>query len=129
MKIRIKGEAIRFRLTKTEVETLCEKGYIEEITHFGDQAFKYAVQSKKIESMEASYKENTILISISDQKIKGWETNDTVGFEAAILMGANNTLHLLLEKDFVCLDQRIEDQSDNYPNPKMLTDVNQPLKR
>jgi len=26
-------------------------------------------------------------------------------------------LHLLLEKDFVCLDNTAEDQSDNYPNP------------
>jgi hypothetical protein len=24
---------------------------------------------------------------------------------------------LLVEKDFVCLDNTIEDQSDNYPNP------------
>jgi hypothetical protein len=28
-------------------------------------------------------------------------------------------LFLLLEKDFVCLDETIEDQSDNYPNPLM----------
>jgi hypothetical protein len=24
----------------------------------------------------------------------------------------------LLEKDFACLDNTLEDQSDNYPNPK-----------
>ncbi|WP_297764906.1 hypothetical protein [uncultured Muriicola sp.] len=121
MKIRIKGDSIRFRLTKTEVETLCKKGYIEEITHIGDQVFKYAVQSKKMESLEANYKDHTILINISDQKIKGWDSNETVGFETTVALD-NNSLHLLLEKDFVCLDERIEDQSDNYPNPKMLTD-------
>jgi hypothetical protein len=26
-------------------------------------------------------------------------------------------LHLLIEKDFTCLDNVDEDQSDNYPNP------------
>jgi hypothetical protein len=26
-------------------------------------------------------------------------------------------LFLLIEKDFVCLDNTFEDQSDNYPNP------------
>ena len=122
MKIRIKGDTIRYRLTKTEVETLCNKGYIEEITHFGNQVFKYALQSKKIPSMEASYNDHTILVSISDQKIKGWDGNETVGFEASLSVDANTTLDLLIEKDFVCLDERIEDQSDNYPNPKMLTD-------
>ncbi len=122
MKIRIKGDSIRFRLTKSEVEILCKKGYIEEITHFGDQVFKYAVQSKKMESLEASYKDHTILISISDQIILGWDVNETVGFDNSISVDASKTLHLLIEKDFVCLDERIEDQSDNYPNPKMLTD-------
>ncbi len=122
MKIRIKGDTIRFRLTKTEVETLCTKGYVEEITHFGEQVFKYALQSKKIPFMEASYKDHTILISISDKKIKGWDVNETVGFETSLSVDADTSLDLLIEKDFVCLDERIEDQSDNYPNPKMLTD-------
>jgi hypothetical protein len=122
MKIRIKGDTIRFRLTKTEVATLCAIGYVEEITHFGEQDFKYAIQSKNMESLEASYKQDTILLSISDQLIKGWDINETVGFETSMSVDANKTLHLLIEKDFVCLDERIEDQSDNYPNPKMLTD-------
>ena len=26
-------------------------------------------------------------------------------------------LYILIEKDFKCLDNTIEDQSDNYPNP------------
>jgi len=37
---------------------------------------------------------------------------DKVGFE-----NADGKLHLLVEKDFVCLDEVAEDQSDNYPNP------------
>jgi hypothetical protein len=122
MKIRIKGDTIRFRLTKTEVETLCAKGFVEESTHFGAQVFKYAVQSKKIESLEASYKEDTILLSLSEKLIQGWDVNETVGFETSISVNTDSTLHLLIEKDFVCLDERIEDQSDNYPNPKMMTE-------
>jgi len=122
MKIRIKGDSIRFRLTKTEVETLCKKGYIEEITHLGSQPFKYAVTRKSIESMDIQYEDHTILLGISDKKIQGWESNETVGFETTLAVDADNNAHLLLEKDFVCLDERIEDQSDNYPNPKMLSE-------
>jgi hypothetical protein len=29
----------------------------------------------------------------------------------------DNSLYLLVEKDFVCLDETSEDQSDNYENP------------
>lgn len=120
MKIRIKGDSIRFRLTKSEVATLCAKGYIEETTHLGPHPFTYAVQRKNIASMEASFKGNTILLCVSEQKISGWDTNETVGFENSISTGNGSSLNLLLEKDFVCLDERIEDQSDNYPNPKMI---------
>ena len=39
MKIRIKGDSIRFRLTRTEVETLCKNGYYEEVTHLNGAFF------------------------------------------------------------------------------------------
>jgi hypothetical protein len=32
-------------------------------------------------------------------------------------IGNDKYLFLLVEKDFVCLDNTVEDQSDNYPNP------------
>ena len=32
-------------------------------------------------------------------------------------LGDGNELYLLLEKDFQCLDNSIEDQTDNYENP------------
>lgn len=120
MKIRIKGNTIRFRLTKTEVDTLCKEGYIEEITDFGDRTFSYAVQRSAIPSMEATFSENKLTLAISEDKVANWETNQQVGFEHAMPVGDNKTLELLLEKDFACLDERLEDQSDNYPNPKAL---------
>jgi hypothetical protein len=120
MKIRIKGNTIRFRLTKTEVDTLCKEGYIEEITDFGDRTFSYAVQRSAIPSMEATFSENKLTLAISEDKVTNWETNQQVGFEHAMPVGDNKTLELLLEKDFACLDERLEDQSDNYPNPKAL---------
>jgi hypothetical protein len=40
---------------------------------------------------------------------------DKVGFDAKC-----GALQLLVEKDFTCLDNVDEDQSDNYPNPLAL---------
>ena len=42
MKIRIKGNSLRYRLTKTDVENFDRDGYLEESTNFGSQLFKYA---------------------------------------------------------------------------------------
>jgi len=121
MKIRIKGDSIRFRLTKTEVEELCNKGRIEEVTHFKSNTFTYAVQQSQAEGLSASMKANTITLYINEAQLQGWDTDNTVGFENVEKLDSNTELSLLLEKDFVCLDQRLEDQSDNYPNPKMQT--------
>jgi hypothetical protein len=44
-----------------------------------------------------------------------WTSTDQVGFE-----NNGGQLYLLIEKDFKCLDNVAEDQSDNYPNPLAL---------
>jgi hypothetical protein len=44
--------------------------------------------------------------------IREFAETDKVGFE-----GKHGALNLLVEKDFTCLDNVAEDQSDNYPNP------------
>ena len=119
MKIRIKGDSIRFRLTRTEVEDLCEHGYLKEVTHLDESTFTYAVKSMDSTGMKARFENNCITLHVSKQLLKGWESNERVGFEQVEGDGASSPLHLLLEKDFVCLDRRLEDQSDNYPNPKL----------
>ena len=48
-----------------------------------------------------------------------WKKSDRVGFQHTMALEKGKELFLLLEKDFVCLDETIEDQSDNYPNPLM----------
>lgn len=42
-----------------------------------------------------------------------------VGFYHTQTLDDGQKLNLTLEKDFVCLDERSEDQSDNYPNPRL----------
>ncbi|NER11326.1 hypothetical protein SAMN06265375_103318 [Muriicola jejuensis] len=119
MKIRIKGDSIRFRLTKSEVEALCNSGEYREETHFKSNSFTYAVKKSPTSGMSAGYADNSITLYVCDRLLEGWAENDTVGFEEVERIGDRSSLHLLLEKDFVCLDHRLEDQSDNYPNPKL----------
>lgn len=119
MKIRIKGNSIRYRLTKTEVETFCKTGMFKENTDFGHSVFSYVLKAKKgIDSLEASYEENTITLYLNDKKQSGWDISDKVGFSGTMDLPNGKQLSLLVEKDFACLDNTAEDQSDNYPNPK-----------
>lgn len=120
MKIRIKGNSIRYRLTKSEVEKFCNTGSYEEITDFGHSKFKYCLKSKEgIDTMEATFNDNTITLFLEKTKSENWHRSNKVGFKHHFRTQNETELFLLLEKDFVCLDETIEDQSDNYPNPKL----------
>ncbi|WP_394971016.1 DUF7009 family protein [uncultured Croceitalea sp.] len=121
MKIRIKGNSVRFRLTKTEVQALCEKGIAREKTTFNESNFVYAVKvSDKYDNLHASFLNLGIILFIPPSLLSDWHLNDQVGFYHTQTLEYGQQLELKLEKDFVCMDETVEDQSDNYPNPKMI---------
>ena len=118
MKIRIKGNSIRIRLTKSEVDYFGSTGYLEEKTQFGNTELVYALRSKAgIDEINAVYEGNTITVNLPEALKKEWIDTNITGFENKMDIGGGRQLFLLIEKDFVCLDNTFEDQSDNYPNP------------
>ena len=121
MKIRIRGNSIRFRLTKTEVATFCQEGVIKEETAFNDSVFTYMLKSSEDQTaLKAYFENNTIRLEVPALFVEEWYTNDVVGTKHIQSLNDGKTLMLLLEKDFVCMDETFEDQSDNYPNPRAL---------
>jgi hypothetical protein len=112
MKIRIKGNSLRYRLTRTEVEQFSTKGHIEETIDFGNSQLIYALKLSKGGELSANFKDNTITMHMPENIAKEWTGTDRVGFESN-----DGKIYLLVEKDFKCLDNVAEDQSDNYPNP------------
>ncbi|MDL5513802.1 hypothetical protein QSE00_18415 [Arenibacter sp. M-2] len=118
MKIRIQGNSVRYRLTRSEVASLKKDGYYREQTAFDGKNFTYAVAAKEnITDLEAEFQENTITLFVPKNDSLKWPDNERVGYENKMILKDGQVLNLLLEKDFVCLDERLEDQSDNYPNP------------
>ena len=121
MKIRILGNSLRFRLTRSEVDTLCNKGYIEDQTTFDTSVFTYAVKLVEASAkLSAQFNNNTISLNLPVSLGNNWHQTEQVGFNETMEFKNEGTLSLLLEKDFTCLDERLEDQSDNYPNPKAI---------
>ena len=119
MKIRIKSNKVRFRLTQSEVKSFETEGHLMEQTQFNEQVFIYQLKAYEGTSMTASFKDNTITVHIPQSELNGWYENDVVGFEGNQILNDGTALHLLVEKDFVCLDETVEDQSDNFPNPRL----------
>lgn len=118
MKIRIKENSVRFRLTPTEVKHFCEEGYIEKTTQFSTTTFTYGVKQKPIETLQVDFNGNAIMLHVPERFAKGWYDNNIVGIDHHVELSDGSTFFLLLEKDFACLDNTHEDQTDKYPNPK-----------
>ena len=120
MKIRIKGNSIRLRLTKTEVENFGKDGDFNEETQMLGGIFRYQLKrSYNYENLAAEWiaDENKIVFYMPEKIANEWVESNEVGFQHKMPLADGNKLFLLIEKDFVCLDNTFEDQSDNYPNP------------
>jgi len=120
MKIRIKGNSVRLRLTKTEVDTFTKTGKFIETTQFGTKKLTYALKTKPgISQIEADFVEDSITVYFPEDASKTWATSNRIGHSNKVDWNDGTKLSLLVEKDFTCLDNTIEDQSDNYPNPRL----------
>lgn len=118
MKLRIKGNSLRLRLTKSDVSKLAKDGIVEEKTHFVNSELTYSLESSKIaHKISASFKSNAIKIIIPVLLIENWPTNHIISFDEYLNEKDRHSLHILVEKDFMCIDETTEDQSDNFENP------------
>lgn len=119
MKIRIKGNSIRLRLTKSELEYFSKNKVRTEQTQIGTHLFSYElVQSDEHHDPHAVFEHNKISVFIPKATSEKWCLTDLVGFSHYQENPDGSKLYLLIEKDFACLDGTDEDQSDNYPNPR-----------
>lgn len=114
MKIRIKDNSVRLRLTKSEIDKLGAAGKVIGRTEFTHQPFIYEIAQTDNAALVASFMDNKIVIGISATMIQELVHTDRIGFE-----GMSGQVSLLVEKDFACIDNTVEDQSDNYPNPNL----------
>lgn len=119
MKVRIKGNSIRYRLTKSEVAEFCANGKITTWTDFNEHALYYTLMSdESCAEMTVALDNHIIVVRIPESYRNEWKKEDKIGFQHTMLLDNGKEMLILIEKDFVCLDERDEDESDNYPNPK-----------
>ncbi len=118
MKIRIKGPSVRLRLSKSEVGRIVHEGLVAEETPFLSGILKYALRKTATgTALTADISNGLITMYVPETLIEGWDINDLITISAQMPLTDGKTLHLLLEKDFQCIDTTTEDQSDNYINP------------
>ena len=118
MKIRIKGNTLRFRLTKSEVNLLAKTGYIEEKTAFESNTLKYMVTTTDASTLSVDFINGNITLLVPQNLLQQWAHDNTVSLDQNMQTNNKGSLYILLEKDFKCIDASpVEDQSDYFENP------------
>ena len=122
MKLRLNGNAIRLRLSQTDVAKLALEGLLEEQIKFSkDIALGYRlIVKEEICKPATSYAENTITVFIPKNFTYEWPNNNVTGTSAIHTTEDGTEISILIEKDFKCLDNTEEDQTDNFANPKLM---------
>jgi Family of unknown function (DUF7009) len=122
MKLRMKGNSIRVRLDRRDIEGLIDEGRIVDAVRFGPGlAFSYAVETGAAdrERPRASYADGHLTIRIDPEDAEAWLADDRVGFDHQQAVDGG-VLRVLLEKDFACIDRPAGEEADDayaFPNP------------
>jgi hypothetical protein len=121
MKLRIKGNSLRLRISRSEVTRLLDGDCLEETIQFAPEVlakFTFALQQdRSVGRPTVQYTENRVAVLIPADQAKAWGVTDQVGIAEDISLGNLGSLALLIEKDFACLDRSDEDNLDTFPNP------------
>ncbi len=122
MKLRIKGNSIRLRLSQSDVAELAASGEFEERTEFAEAnpLFIYSIASDAgAETVSARFDNGRISVVVPQQTAEKWWRSDETSIAAEQDLPSGKTLRILIEKDFACLTPRAgEDESDSFPHPR-----------
>jgi hypothetical protein len=115
MKIRIEGQALRFRLTQKDVARIHDMGSVDCALQFpSGRTFSYSlVSSRDATDTSVGYDGDSVCVLLPLVTVTIWAESNQVTIEEA----GKSCLHVLVEKDFQCLHQPDGRTPDAWPHP------------
>jgi hypothetical protein len=121
MKLRLKGNSLRLRVTRSELARLQAGQPIEEAVLFPankDVRLSYVLQvGSHSQPVHVAFASQQIVVSVSPDQLASWSDEHQVGVYASLAVNESTNLEVSLEKDFACLDLSDEDNKDTFANP------------
>jgi HSP20 family molecular chaperone IbpA len=114
MKIRLRSNSVRLRLTQDEVAQFAETGIVEESVELKPQPLVYVLHAAdEAKHVEASFCDGWLTISIPAKQAKEWVESEEVGISAA-----HAGVAILVEKDWQCRHASSEENEGTFPHPE-----------
>jgi hypothetical protein len=119
VKLRLRADSLRLRLTRGEVQQLAHSGSVEERVHITPSGV-LVYRLKRVKSaatLGASFVNGEVEIQVPESMAREWCTSELVTLEHVQPHGEVR-LRIVVEKDYACLAPREdEDESDNFRHP------------
>ena len=100
MKLRIRGNSIRLRLSQQNVKVFEEKGRVEDCIQFGAAAggkLTYALETADVKKLKSEFKNNTLTVFVPTELAKIWVESQLVGLEHLDSTTENDQVRILIE--------------------------------
>ncbi len=120
MKLRIRDNSIRLRLTRNEVDTVSAEGMVKaRVSMPGGNGLDYVLESSKLaRKPTAVFSDGALTVQLPESAVNQWAASEQVSIAADESLDDGDVLKILVEKDFACLAPREgEDESDMFPRP------------
>ena len=121
MKLRIRGNSVRLRLKRGEVDQIAAGTSLVDETHFPGAVLTCRLEASDGRSISASFDNGNLVVSLPKTKISQWAGTDEVSLFDEQKLSGGNSLSLLIEKDFSCLEpghhRDCDDDADTFPHP------------
>lgn len=126
MKLRIRGDSIRLRLKRGEVDQIATGTSIVEETHFPNTVLTFRLDVSANNAVSASFNNGSMVISLPKSRVLEWAGSDEVSMLAEQKLSGTGALSILIEKDFSCLEpghhRDCTDDADTFPHPSAQAD-------
>ena len=126
MKLRVRGNSIRLRVSPDDLATLLRSGQVEDCVSFpGGQTLRYRLEVSAGAEPRAELAGAAIVLQFPQEQVARWACPEEVSMRAEQALADSGRLRLLVEKDFECLARR-DDEDENaealFPNPRAAAD-------
>src|SRR6185436_4449592 len=114
MKLRIQGNSVRIRVTKSETAQLTAGVAVEQCTQFGPSSClrSSVTPSPTIQKTCVQFSNDKLAVFVPADEARRWGMSDSIAIERSEDIGSGTVLRILLEKDFQCLHSSAEEQGD-----------------
>jgi hypothetical protein len=100
MKLWIRGNSMRLRVSKTELAKIAETGKAEDIIRFSSEhSLRYGIEVRANGAVTAIFGADALLVSLPKARLDLWLRPDEVSVEGSQPIGGGKILQIALEKD------------------------------